>query len=73
VYTTEEFDHPLARMPKKQEKKTQLMSEKKQQQMLAEELVRRTHCKRCFREILHLVITKSDESSNQYDQDCYAE
>ena len=49
------------------------MSEKKQQQMLAEELVRRTHCKRCFRKILHLVITKSDESSNQYDQDCYAE
>lgn len=33
-------------MPKKQEKKTQLMSEKKQQQMLAEELVRRTHFNR---------------------------
>jgi len=31
-------------MPKKHEKKAQLMSEKKQQQILAEELVRKTHC-----------------------------
>jgi len=35
-------------MPKKQDKKPQLMSEKKQQQMLAEELVRRTHCRLDF-------------------------
>lgn len=46
-------------MPKKQEKKAPLMSEKKQQQMLAEELVRRTHCRCSFRNFAFVVIKKA--------------
>jgi mRNA-degrading endonuclease RelE of RelBE toxin-antitoxin system len=39
-------------MSKKTEKKVHHVSEKKQQQMLAEELVKRTHCKHANTEAL---------------------